>query len=377
MPKPKSKPTKEDFPFVERPYKKIALTFIFLSALLVIVISYFSLSKAVITLITKDLARAQTFTATVPLSVTPSAELAGTYLEKDLDIAKTFSVQNFQTEPGKTSGLIKIVNKHTKNQTLIATTRFLSPTGLLFRLKNTVVVPAGGEITGEIEAAEVGAKYDIAPATFTIPGLSADLQKKIYGVSSQAMSGGVRKIGTLTAAEIASAQKDALNSLNTTITKELGSQENFLTLFKSEIKEEKISAKDGDQVEKFTITLKIKVQAAVIAQEKILAFAKAEYNKTLIGKEQVVNFDLSSLQVSLESITKEAAVVKISLAAAVLGLPDPSEFNKQKIYGLDAKGVRFFFSQYENIKDAEVMFWPFWVRTVPSLADHIEIRIKQ
>jgi hypothetical protein len=248
---------------------------------------------------------------------------------------------------------------------------------LLFRLKNTVVVPAGGEITGEIEAAEVGAKYDIAPATFTIPGLSADLQKKIYGVSSQAMSGGVRKIGTLTAAEIASAQKDALNSLNTTITKELGSQENFLTLFKSEIKEEKISAKDGDQVEKFTITLKIKVQAAVIAQEKILAFAKAEYNKTLIGKEQVVNFDLSSLQVSLESITKEAAVVKISLAAAVLGLPDPSEFNKQKIYGLDAKGVRFFFSQYENIKDAEVMFWPFWVRTVPSLADHIEIRIKQ
>lgn len=376
MPK-KQKPASQEFILVERPYKKIAITFLVLAGLLVCVISYFSLSKAVITLIPKDAARAETFTAMVPLSATPTTELSGTYIEKDLNITKTFDVQNFKTETGKSGGAVKIINKNTKNQTLIATTRFLSPNNLLFRLKNSVVVPAGGEIMGEIEADEAGAKYDIAPTTFTIPGLSADLQKKIYGVSSETMSGGVRKIGTLTAAEIAEAQKTVLASLDESIIKEIGADEKMIILFEKEIKDEKVSAKDGDRVEKFTITIKIKVRAASIAKEKILEYAKTEYNKTLTEKEQVISFDLKSFKTSLEKIDKNSATVKITLSAAVLGLPNPSDFNKQKIYGLDAKGVRFFFTQYENIKDAEVIFSPFWVKTVPSLADHVEIRIKQ
>ncbi|MDD5289642.1 MAG: hypothetical protein PHT40_00395 [Patescibacteria group bacterium] len=376
MPK-KQKPATREFILVERPYKKIAITFLVLAGLLVCVISYFSLSKAVITLIPKDAAREKTFTATVPLASAATAELSGTYIEKDLNITKTFDVQNFKTEEGKSGGAVKIINKNTKNQTLIATTRFLSPNNLLFRLKNSVVVPAGGEIIGEIEADEAGAKYDIAPTTFTIPGLSTDLQKKIYGVSSQVMSGGVRKIGTLTAAEIATAQKTVLDSLDESIIKEIGADESKTVLFEKEIKDEKISAKDGDKVEKFTVTIKVKVQAAIIAKDKILEYAKTEYNKTLAEKEEVVNFDLKSFKVSLVDIAKESATVKITLSAAILGLPEPSEFNKQKLYGLDAKGVRFFFSQYENIKDAEVVFSPFWVKTVPSLADHVEIRIKQ
>jgi hypothetical protein len=371
------KPDQQEFVLVERPYKKIAITFLVLAALLVGVISYFSLSRAVIVLVPKETEKSKNFLAQVPLNATSTAtELNGNYGEKNLDIVKSFEVKNFKTEPGKARGNVTIINKHSKDQTLVATTRFLSPNNLLFRLKNSVTVPAGGEVTAEIEADEMGAKYEIAPTTFTIPGLSADLQKIIYGVSKEAMQGGVRKIGTLTAAEITETQKGVLATLDESIIKEINVDENKITLFEKEIKDEKISAKDGDTVEKFTVTIKVRVKIVTMEKEKILAWAKNQYQKSIEQNEEIKNFNLGAVTYALEAVTPTLAQIRVALSAFTLGAPNLLDFNKQKLYGLDAKGVRFYLTQFENIKDAEIMFSPFWVKTVPSLADHIEIRIK-
>jgi hypothetical protein len=379
MPKTKKqKNIQEEFIMVEKPYKKIAITFIVLAGLLLAGICYFSLSNATIYIIPKEEAKTKTFTAQINFKENSVPEnLNGNYEEKSIDIIKNFDVENFKTEQGKSGGIITIINKGAKNQTLIATTRFLAPNNFLFRLKNTVVVPANGEIKAEIEADEAGSKYDIAPTTFTIPGLSDDLQKKIYGVSSITMSGGIKKIGTLTAEEIANAQKTVLADLDKEILDKLEKKDGEFLLFQKEIKNQNVSNKEGYNVEKFSITIKINVKTLSISKENALEWAKNQYQKSISESEEIKSFDLNSLNLELVSITSEFAEVKVSISANVLGEPNVNLLEKQKLYGLDAKGVKFYLTQFENIKDVEIKFSPFWVKTVPSLADHVEIKVKE
>jgi hypothetical protein len=93
-------------------------------------------------------------------------------------------------------GTISIINETSNDYRFVATTRFLSPEGVLFRMKEAANIPANGTVDVEVYADKVGVGGDIEPTKFTIPGLSADLQPRVYGQSHVAMTGGG---GTVTA----------------------------------------------------------------------------------------------------------------------------------------------------------------------------------
>jgi hypothetical protein len=364
----------------ERPYKKIAITFIFLTALLALIVVYFSLSKATITLVPNEMLTAKEFSVKIPIGTATSspALLTATVEEQEVDIAQSYDVENFKTEEGRAIGTVTIINKNNQNQVLIATTRFLSPDGLLFRLTNQVLIPAGGETAAEIRADEIGSKYDIGPAHFSIPGLSASLQQKIYGITKEPMTGGLRRIGTLTSDEIIKAQKKNIESLDKQVAQKLNLESNDKTivLTEKEIISEDTSNKEGDEIEKFTITLKVKVKTITVNKEKLLSWAKEQYKKDLDDTNEIINYDLDKFTYSLEDIASTFITMRTSLPAYVLGTLDIANFDKKKLYGLDENGLKTFFVQYDNVKEVEVQFWPFWVRSVPSMQDHIEIKIK-
>jgi len=93
-------------------------------------------------------------------------------------------------------GTITIYNSQTKAQTLIATTRFATSGGLVFRIKDQVTVPAGttakpGTITARVYADKAGDTYNIDPTSFTLPGFAGKPQEKlVYARSTSAMTGG-------------------------------------------------------------------------------------------------------------------------------------------------------------------------------------------
>jgi hypothetical protein len=98
-------------------------------------------------------------------------------------------------------GSIFIYNTDTKVQRLIKNTRFENPDGLIFRIKESVEVPAAtkdakgavvpGVITAEVFADGPGEQYNTGPSRFTVPGLKDTPQFSIvYGESTVAMSGG-------------------------------------------------------------------------------------------------------------------------------------------------------------------------------------------
>lgn len=99
-------------------------------------------------------------------------------------------------------GTILIYNKHqTDPIRLVTNTRFETESGLIFKIKDSAVVPgytidnegqiAPGVTTAEVYADEVGDQYNVGPSTFKIPGFKNYPEyKTVYAESVETMTGG-------------------------------------------------------------------------------------------------------------------------------------------------------------------------------------------
>lgn len=88
-------------------------------------------------------------------------------------------------------GKITIRNEQTSSQPLIKNTRFQTADGLVFRIHDSVTVPAGGSISATVYADEAGEKYNIGPSKFTVPGLKGSKAYDLVTATSEGpMTGG-------------------------------------------------------------------------------------------------------------------------------------------------------------------------------------------
>lgn len=98
------------------------------------------------------------------------------------------------TQPAQ--GTITILNKQTVPQQLIKNTRFQTPDGLVFRIHDSVKVPAAkGDAPGQLDvtayADAAGENYNVGPTTFTLPGLAGSATfTQVTARSAAAMTGG-------------------------------------------------------------------------------------------------------------------------------------------------------------------------------------------
>ena len=98
-------------------------------------------------------------------------------------------------------GIITVYNQYSPEpQLIIASTRFESPDGKMFRTQEKIMVPGAqsndvrtipGTIDVEVMTDYHGAEYNIGPSNFAIPGFEGtDKYKLFYGLSNAAMTGG-------------------------------------------------------------------------------------------------------------------------------------------------------------------------------------------
>ncbi len=115
-------------------------------------------------------------------------------------ITKTVSAsvpaESTLTAKDSAQGTITVSNAQTKPQTLINSTRFATPTGLIFHIHAPITVPAAtatgpGKLTIAVYADQAGESYNVAPTTFTVPGLKGSAQfDEVTATSNTAMVGG-------------------------------------------------------------------------------------------------------------------------------------------------------------------------------------------
>lgn len=182
---------------------------------------YFSSAKVQITPNTVSAAVESSFTATQS-----TGDLPYEIITAEKTASQSVKSNGTKTVTSSASGTITISSTQAKAQRLIATTRFATQSGLIFRLKEAVTVPAGttakpGSVKAKVYADAAGDSYNIAPTSFTIPGFAGTPQASmITGRSTEAMQGGAS--GTVPTID-ATLEGPARSALITALTPDLTS----------------------------------------------------------------------------------------------------------------------------------------------------------
>lgn len=167
---------------------------------------YFSGAKVVITPETNTSTIASDFSATAG-----TGDLPFEVVTVQKTASQTVPAESTETANDPASGPIIISNTQPSPQTLIKNTRFQTPAGLIFRIHDSVTIPAGGSITATAYADAGGDTYNVGPTTFTVPGLKGSKAfTQVTAKSTQAMTGGFSG----TRATVSQATRDAQNATN-------------------------------------------------------------------------------------------------------------------------------------------------------------------
>jgi len=371
------------YPGVSDGYKKMIFGFVFVTVLLVGIIFYFSASKAVVKVTPKATVVETDFVADISgqdgvanalQAVLWETEVAGT-IEGEATGAKSLE--------GNSIGKVIIYNKRGEPQALVKTTRFQTKEGLLLRLTNRVDIPANGQVEADVYADDPSAFTELLPTKFTIPGLSVAMQEYVYAESKSTLKPIGSTVKAIKAVDIARA-KDKLNEqiFNKAIEdfgKQLPEGKEFTKIVVSRtVIEEKISDPVDTVKDKFTVNAKLKLILLALDQQKIVELAGERLRSIVPDGQQLLSLNLENFSYKVQNYNPDnkTANLKIHVAGDVVIKADNPILDKDKLAGLSEKGVKLYLSNYKEIQDVAVELSPFWVKSVPSLKDHIIITIQ-
>jgi hypothetical protein len=217
--------------------------------------------------------------------------------------------------------MIKVVNNTAQEYTFVATTRFLTKEGILFRLKQNAKIPADGSVEVAVAADKPGADSDIGPSKFTIPGLSADLQASVWGESSAAMSGGAGVAKAVAQADLDKAKADLLEKLKSEAETGLqGLAEENEMLLPDLMTSEEVSfdaPKVGTVAGNFQATFKVRFRAMTLPQTEVEKELVTQLVSILPEGENQADYDIGLPQYTVEAYDTKAGLAEVRAEAQV------------------------------------------------------------
>jgi hypothetical protein len=293
----------------------------------------------------------------------------------------------------KARGTITIYNEFSSSpQPLVATTRFQTDSGKIFRLVSATTVPGTskvgdetkpGAIEAEVIADQAGEGYNIDPAKFSIPGFKDngnDKYTKIYAQSSKAMSGGGSGGATsggakaITADDIAKAKSDILVDLNKDAKDKIMAASGGMVVLDDAINNDeamyKTSNSVGEAVDKFQITASSRSQALVFSEKDLKELISALLAKSAGGMEMDENKIVLEYGKSLPDFKNKTLDIKVH-AVGKTGTGLDQEKFKKEIVGKNNEEFEAYLSNYPDIAKAEVTYWPPFISKIPKFSQRI------
>ncbi len=373
-------------------YIKLAIAFLAIVVLFFASILYIVNSKAVINIALKKTDNSTQIQRTFNVydvselsKVNNSAIVVSVPVEASIDDTYAISTQIVKTE--KAEGKIKITNNTNQSQGLIATTRFISDTtGDLYRLKDTVNVPAKSSIDAYVYADKQTASGEGIGTRFTIPGLKSDEVKKlIYGESITNISfDGVAK-AIITDDDITKAtnvlevklRQATVNALQDKVS---GGNNDFAMLPDSltfKVGETSLNgAKSGKESDGIKITGKAEASALFVNKKKVLDVIKSNILSQSISS-NIVNIKESTLGYSLSKmdLVNKLASLTISVDNYVSYNVDQL-IDRNEIAGMNINDFYTYIQDKNFATKVQVVSYPFWNRSLPKIPDNIFIKVK-
>lgn len=360
-----------------RLYKIIALSFLFLTVVLLGVVIFITSKKAEIVVVAKE------DTERIQLTVRVSPQGGGNIIKGAVSStvfswSEKYHPTGNKKEDGIAAGEVIIYNIGSSDQALVKTTRLLTPDGVLFRLNVGTVVPAGGQVTVPVYADKPGASGDIPPSKFTIPGLSEARQKIVYAESKQPMSGGVRTVGVLSQADLDSAAKDYKEKVKAAYLAGLPSNPAQETLVAAVSETYKADKKVGDEVSEFTLSGKWTLVTVTYSKQELADAVSRELIAKLDGLSEKFLATSKQPQVSVAGHNLKNGTAELSIAqeATVTLDANAPKLLPQNFLGKKKDEIERHVLGLEHVAGVEVKFSPSWMKSAPTVPDRVKVIVK-
>ncbi len=318
-------------------------------------------------------------------------KIPGQIFTERRNAALTFKANGKRQVTKKASGRMTIYNGYSSSkQILVAATRFESPDGNIFRLTQTVTVPGakiedGKIIPSSIEVSVVadkaGTDGNVGPvAQWTIPGLKGGPRfNSFYGESKGAMSGGfvgeqsypadddIKKSKATLAATLEDGIKAALLAKIPQDFKTVEGGAQF-ALIKQTVNT------DVDSQGLFTIYGDAEISVVAFRESDVLSVAQVKMldgdNENFLEKTHSLVYgiakpDFGSGKMTLPVDFKAELVRQVAVADI-----------RAKALSKSERDLKALLLAQTGLQSAQVSFWPFWVRSVPSRSDKVNITVE-
>ena len=309
-------------------------------------------------------------------------------ISKDLEkVLNTNDLTSEEQVSKKAQGKIIIYNNYSSApQNLVATTRFQTPEGLIFRLTDSVTIPGqttkdgkivAGSVEVTVEADKPGDTYNIKLVDFTIPGFKGDPKyTKIYARSKTEMTGGYSGMQKVVSKEILDKTESELEaSLRDSLSKDIITQipADFI-LYKNSL------SYKFDKTEQITVQVTSTTGTTLLKKKGMasaIIFDRGSLTRAILFK---VLPDVSDSMVKIINLPK----LNFDYVAPSSGLNTGSDVSfilkgdvdlvwifdedklKSDLLGLSKKNAKIILATYATIKEAWVKTRPFWNQTIPN-----------
>lgn len=368
---------------VPKVYRKIIIGIIAVVIILTVIIVHFSLTKAIIYITPKFTEHDISFSAQIvdpeqsDLDINAQDYLIGHKLNTVVAANQTFPVTEKIVTGDKASGIVAIINNYSNDQTLVKTTRLLTPDEKLFRITETVVVLSGGQIKVMAQADMAGDEYLIEPTSFIIPGLWEGLQDKIYAQSDEPMQYREQKIFELTNDDIDKGyntlRRQLINKALASFEPNLSASEfiNQDALIIDEIRRAS-SANIGDSVSEFELELELSITTITYDEQKLLAKIENDINVLAEQNQGLINFSDDNIAVTITEQKSDNGIIGLIQGKYKIQLANPN-LDINQIKGQDKETALIYLTNISGVKAASIKLQPFWLKKIPTLDSHIEI----
>ncbi len=368
-------------------YRRLVWRFVIFTIVLLLVVFYFSFSKLNIVIFPKGEVINDSLLLKVSSIATTSEEMdadfreqvAGTVKEMTVTEEKTFSATGEEFVGEEIYGKVEIINNSNKAQTLVATTRILSPDNKLFRIKNPVNVPAGGEVAVDIYTDKPSEDMAIAATNFTIPGLWLGLQDKIYAKSSEAFIYRQKVNRYIKASDIEQAMKEMndlllakvkssgpLMSASDQVLYETLSPASFVT-----------SAKVGENKDNFTVTAKGSLVILSFSKDQVAKLTAAKLALLVPDDKELIDYNQNNITYTFDNYDSKTGVatIKASFTGTMILKNNTEIIDKKNLVNLNRQQLENYLKTFPEIKNYELRFFPSFINRAPRLPERISIEI--
>ena len=370
-------------------YRNIAVTFLVLTVALLLAVAYMSVKKVTIRVVAQPVTIQASAQARVGEQAEDMPHLTGATGRFDVELSRDFQPTGTKEKEVQATGKVVIKNTTNKNQPLVATTRLLAPDGVLYRLKNTVTVPAGGQIEADIYADKAG-KASERPVVetevdkverLTIPGLFEPLQAKIYAILSVPVSGGVQKVGVVSEGDIKKA-KDELRAAalaegqRLLVAREKASDVLGYAGAIQTITFETIGT-DQKEVSAFTVKATAAVVGALYNKDEAVQLVNNRLQDKVARQPVKLALGEAFPEVKVDRADEGGKWVQLAIAqSGVTYLTENSPaFDPMKFYGKSRADIEAYVRGIPGVQDVSVKFRPAWSDVAPRVPEHIEVRV--